>query len=271
MNRMTVALSFGALALASPALAEPIHFTAFGHTFEIAGDAFEEELVLDGTKVHENGMIFFDAIGLVGTTPVIVGTSATGGNMCGDAPFVVSFPADGPPVFEGPIETCAFLQPVFAEGALLFRGTANALNPGEQWSWQPGMGFTEEQPIAFVPSAESGWNALLRREVTHPFDLLGYADTLTQAEVLMGNAKNDVLLALSGPGSGEFHGELYGGDACFPHNCPYSQALIVADGLTRTLYMAWRIDGGETIAPAIGNWPKAAEQQLRAWETRLVP
>lgn len=265
MIRLTAVLTFGAIAVASPALADPVDFQAFGHHFEIRGAPFEEELWLDGAKVHDNGFLFLDAIGIVGTTPVIVGGSATGGNMCGVAPFVVSFPAVGPPVFEGPIDTCSGLQPVFAEGELLFRGMASALNPGEQWTWRPGQGFTEAAPIAFVPSKASGWAAVLGGEITHPFDLMAYADTLAAANQLMGGARDEVMLALSGPGSGGFHGDVYVGDACFPHNCPYSHALMVADGGARRLFMAWRIDGAEAVAPSEDLWTDAARDALAQW------
>jgi len=268
MKRMTAALALGALALASPALADPISFEVFGHAFEIRGEPFQEELWLDGTKVHENGLLFVDQIGIVASTLVIVGTSATGGNLCGAAPFVVSFPSGGTPVFDGPVDTCAALAVTFEPNDVLFQGTPSPLGPGEQWSWHPGAGFVQEAPIAFVPRTESGFAAAAAGAIDHPFRLFEYGDTLELAEAMMGEERDEILTALSGPGASELRSTLYVGDACYPHNCPYAQTFVAADTTTDGLYMAWNLSGRVTVVPGIAEWPEAAAAALAEWRGR---
>ncbi|MGE0458453.1 MAG: hypothetical protein AB7O56_09635 [Bauldia sp.] len=255
------------VASALPALADPVSFEAFGRPFEVRGEAFAEELWLDGTKVHENGFIFIDAIGIVGGTPVIVGTSATGGNACGGAPFVVSFPPGGAPVFDGPIDTCAALAVTIEANDVLFRGTPSVLAPAEQYSWHPGgVGFVAEAALPFAPSKQSGWDAIAAGAVSHPFDLLDYADMVGAFDMLVpADVRDEVLLALSGPGTGERQPAMFVGEACFPHNCPYSQALVVADEAQRRLYLAWSIDGVETIEPAEIEWTEGGLVALAEW------
>lgn len=266
--RTAAALALGALAFASPALADPISFEVFGHAFDIRGEPFQEELWLDGAKVHENGLLFLDEIGIVGDTLVIVGLSATGGNMCGAAPFVVSYPAGGPAVFDGPIDTCFQLTATLEPNDVLFQGIPTPLAPGEQWSWHPGAGFVMEAPITFVPHAESGFAAAAAGTIDHPFRLFEYADVLALAEPMMGGERDEILTAFSGPGVGDLRGTLYVGDACFPHNCPYAQTFVAADTATDALYLAWNLSGRLTVIPSADAWPEAAAAALAAWRAQ---
>lgn len=263
--RTVAALTIGALSLATPALADPISFDVFGHAFEIRGEPFQEELWLDGAKVHENGFLVLDSIGIVGDTLVIVGLSATGGNMCGAAPFVVSYPAGGAPVFDGPVDTCVQLTATLEPNDILFRGTPTPLAPGEQWSWHPGAGFVMEAPVPFVPKTESGFAAAAAGAIDHPFRLFEYGDVLALSEPMMGGERDEILTTFSGPGTGELRGTLYVGDACFPHNCPYAQAFVAADTTTDALYMAWNLSGRVTVVPSAAEWPQAAAAALAAW------
>ena len=51
-----------------------------------------------------DGEIYMREIGLAGDTPFILGTTGSGGTMCGSVPYVVSFASEPPAVDVSPLE-----------------------------------------------------------------------------------------------------------------------------------------------------------------------
>lgn len=78
----------------------------FGHTVRVEGEYPERALKIDGRELHRNAILLFDGLIIVSGVPALIGSSSNGGNACDSSPFVVSFPPEGKPRFDGPIEAC---------------------------------------------------------------------------------------------------------------------------------------------------------------------
>ncbi|MGD9740329.1 MAG: hypothetical protein AB7O56_09640 [Bauldia sp.] len=267
MHRIsTVAIAFIAALIASPAVADPIYLTTFGHLLEIRQTDAGEELRLDGTAVHQSDGIFLDSVGIVAGMPVIVGRSATRTD-CPVAPWVIFFPPDGDILLEGPVDSCVGLETLFRDDRLLFRSSASATAPGQTFSWTPTGGFEREADLVFIPGTAEGWMAANRHAIGAPSDLLGHGDTRATVDAIVGMAAKVVVPILQGPGNGEYRGDFYVGTACLPSDCSAGRALIVADIIGQEVFVAWRSDGPETLLPAETEWPAVALDALAEWRT----
>lgn len=111
----------------------------------------------------------------------------------------------------------------------------------------------------------SGFDAALAGELTHPSDLLDYADTLALATALMGDERDDIIQALYGPGSIERRGNVFIGDTCRADNCWSLQVLIVVDVTQRRLFLAWQNRAVEVIRPSEYLWPMEGQDVLVGW------
>ena len=116
-----------------------------------------------------------------------------------------------------------------------------------------------------APSAESGFDAALAGEIAHPSDLLDYADTLALVTALIGDARDGVLQALSGPGGIERRGNVFIGDTCLADDCWSLQVLIVVDAVQRRVFLAWQNRAIEVIRPSEYLWPIEGQDVLVGW------
>lgn len=112
----------------------------------------------------------------------------------------------------------------------------------------------------------SGFDAALAGDIIHPSDLLDYADTLGLATALMGDARDDVLNALAGPGGMERRGDVLVGNTCAADDCRALQVLIVVDPTERRVFLAWQgAATPEVLRPSEHNWPIEGQDFLVGW------
>lgn len=277
---LRMALAAVGLATVAPAHAYPTAFEFFGHRFEVRGaqiimlfggdipdnNVFDEHLLIDGNEVHHAPLIALGAIGTIDGRPVIAGTAFDGLWTCAPLPWVVFFPSEGGPSFTGPVDTCsagAFSASVRGDG-VVFAGKPSVLAPGEQWTWHPGDDrFVRAEDIPFVPRTDSGWAAVRDGTIRDPLELMDFADILAAADTLLGEERDGTLSALVGRNFGRTQEGVFTGYGCSAAGCVF----IAADGHTDGLYVARSVDDVWTVTPDIADWPKAAETELRAWQT----
>src|SRR3546814_4983124 len=105
-----VALSMAVWAtwVTAPAVAQDVTFLdVFGSSVEIRGDReIEQTLIVAGKTMLSHERVDIDRIDRFADTNYLLGSTGPGGNFCDPAPFIVSFPTDGPPKLFGPLETC---------------------------------------------------------------------------------------------------------------------------------------------------------------------
>lgn len=238
----------------------------FGHTVRLEGEYPERALKIDGRELHRNAILLFDQVIIVNGVPALIGSSSDGGNMCDGTPFVVSFPVDGKPRFDGPIDACANIGHEVYEDRIVF-STNNIPGKGrEQWSWTPADGLKELGDMAFVAEDKSGWQALRERSFQHPSDALKNAEIAAALKSLLGSDFEAFQEIITGTGGGEFKSDDYVGTTCTAHMCMEEEAFLFLSAKDRQAFAAWKpYERKIVVHPPVKQWPEKAKQELRAW------
>ena len=254
---------------AMPVKAAEFDMTLFGHEVSISPSGDQYKLEIDGREVLKNYYLDLDEIYLVGGTPAVVGTSSGGGNACEGSPFVVSFPPDGAPRVDGPLDTCFGVKVEVSDGALVLSTAPNPNEPGQRWRWTPSDGIVEAGNQAFVADKLKGWPQLRERAASHPADLLDHAEINTEISRLAGDDAplvNDILI---GVGSGKYDGDLFIGTSCSRHMCLDQEAIVIADMAHKVVYLAWKPSGQKIkVSPIVKTWPDKPKAALREWAAK---
>lgn len=232
----------------------------------VEGEYPERALKIDGRELHRNAILLFDGLIIVSGVPALIGSSSNGGNACDSSPFVVSFPPEGKPRFDGPIEACAYIQHEFFADKIVF-STNNIPGKGrEHWSWTPADGLKELGVVAFIPEDESGWQALRERSFQHPSDALKNAEIAETLKTLLGADFEAFQEIITGTGGGEFKSDDYVGTTCTAHMCREEEALLFLSSKDRQAFAAWKpYEKKIVVYPPVTQWPEKAKQELRAW------
>lgn len=255
--------------IASPVNAAEFGMTLFGHAVSISPSDDQYKLEIDGREVLKNYYLDLDEIYLVGNTPTVVGTSSGGGNACEGSPFVVSFPANGAPRVDGPLDTCYGVKVELSEGELLLSTSATPNEPGQIWRWTPSDGIKEVGNQVFVADRSKGWPQLRERTASHPGDLLDFAEINAEIVRLAGDDASLVNGILIGVGSGKYDGDLFIGTSCSRHMCLDQEAIVIADMVHKAVYLAWKPSGQKiNVNPAVKTWPDKPKAALREWAAK---
>ncbi|MFS2327594.1 hypothetical protein U2P60_19650 [Brucella sp. H1_1004] len=91
-----------------------------GYEISLTEQDYEKILKVDGREMHRNAIIHFYEVTTVAGVPIIVGSSSAGGNACDGSPFVISFPLNGKPRLDGPIDSCASVSYEIDQGKVVF-------------------------------------------------------------------------------------------------------------------------------------------------------
>ncbi|MGV8937791.1 MAG: hypothetical protein ACOH2J_11760 [Allorhizobium sp.] len=251
------------------AWAENSAIRLFGREIVVADGEDGQVLTIDGEQVLTNVYISVDEGIVIDGVPVLVGTSSPGGNACEGSPFVITLKKGEAPVLSGPIESCAGMEMTEEADQLAFASQAYPGRDSERWTWSPSSGFEEQQSVAFEPDGEKGWAEFGSDRLSHPAELMNYAEIAIQIDQMLGDDKDLLETLLTGPGSGAYKGSLYVGNACMAHNCDQAQALILADAQQREVYLAWKPEGEKIVVrPPVSDWPARAKVELRAWAVK---
>ena len=258
------------VALTAPAVrAETIDMRLFGNHVAVTKGGEGEELSINDRKVLANYSLSLDEFFLVDGVPVAVGISFAGGNACEGAPFLLSFPKGAAPRLDGPLDTCFSVKTEATDGSLTLSTAATPSEPGETWRWTPDGGLKKGEPVAFAANTSKGWPQLRERTVSHPGELYDFAEIGSEIDRLAGTDKSLVADILMGVGSGEFHGDAFVGTACSRHMCQDQEAIVIADGAARTIYLAWKPSGQKIkVNPPVKEWPTMAKGELRDWAAK---
>lgn len=255
--------------IAMPVNAAEFNMTLFGHAVSISPSGDQFKLEIDGRQVLKNYYLDLDDIYLVGTTPAVIGTSSGGGNACEGSPFVISFPTDGAPRVDGPLDTCFGVKVEVSGGALVLSTAPTPNEPGERWRWTPSDGIVEAGKQAFVSDKSKGWPQLRERTASHPADLLDYAEINAEIVRLAGNEASLVNDILAGVGSGKYDGDLFIGTSCSRHMCLDQEAIVIADMAHKLVYLAWKPSGQKIkVNPGVLTWPDKPKNALREWAAK---
>ena len=114
----------------------------FGHDIHVSGARGDQALVIDGGDMLSGGRVMIWEIGLLGSTPYLLGDVGPGGNMCASTPFVVSFDGPDPEVDIFPEECLSPPHEVDGD-RIVFAIPAEAGGSRRAWAWTAGDGFEE--------------------------------------------------------------------------------------------------------------------------------
>ncbi|MDO5897886.1 hypothetical protein [Agrobacterium sp. Azo12] len=248
------------------ATAASIDIKMFGHHVIIQQRDFEQVLSIDGRDVLKDSILTVDDVRMISGIPTIIGSSSPGGNACDSSPFVVSFPTDGNPRVDGPIESCYPVNADVLPDKIVFSTRALPTSPGQTWTWTPKDGLAKSADQQFVADSSKGWSALREKTATHPSDLLSYGEIAAQINGLLATEKDFYSDIILGVGSGSFEGDYFVGSACTRHMCNEQEALLVAGIQEKKVFLAWKPSGEKIVVrPPVKEWPDKAKFALREW------
>lgn len=264
---MKTALNALVVTLVSASAAHSVEMERFfGHEIRVTGEAPEVSLEIDGRSVLKDAIISISQVAVVAGVPTLIGESSTGGNACDGSPFVISFPADGMPRLDGPIDACASLSVDLKADRLEFYSAPLPGRDGERWAWTPAEGLKTLSAVGFTPDANKGWNSLRERTLQHPGNVFEYGEIGRQIDSLLGADKPIFLGIIVGVGGGEFKGDDYVGTSCTPHMCDSTGAIVYLSTKDRKAYVAWKPDGKKIVVrPEVKQWPEKPRHELKAW------
>lgn len=261
--------SFVGCVMAGAVAAADMDIILFGRAISITKVDDQERLKIDGREIHKNYYVSIDRIEIVGDTPVAIGTSSMGGNACEGSPFVVSFPPVGNPRVDGPLDTCLGVRVEKSADTLVLSTSPTPNEAGEKWVWSAADGLRQLDGEKFVADSSKGWTQLRERTVSHPSELLDYAEIGTDIAAMAGPDRALVADILVGVGSGEFKGDYFVGRSCSRHMCLDQEGLVIADMQNREIYLAWRPSGQKIkVSPPVSKWPEKAKAEIREWAAK---
>jgi hypothetical protein len=201
-----------------------------------------------------NGIVGVEEVAIVDGIGVAIGYPGSGGNACDAAPFVLSFPGDKAPRFDGPLDTCDPVTHVISKDEIQFEVKAIPGRDGERWLWTPQSGFQSEGSFKHVESPEKTWSDLRSRKIDHPSELFDYADIASQIHALLGTEEKQFLPIITGLGSFKFD------------KCRFEEALVVADLERERVFIAWKTENRPIIVrPPLTEWSQTGRTILRDW------
>lgn len=245
------------------------YIKAFGHDVRVSGKYPERALTVDDRIFLRDAIISLGEIAVVDSTPVIIGTTSAGGNACEETPFVLSFPMNGAPRLDGPIETCAIVKYEKKDTQYEFWVDAIPGRDGQRWVWTPEKGLSAPSSSSFAANKSKGWINLRERTLVHPSNVMGYSEIAEQIETLLGADKKQFLEIITGVGGGSFKGDDYVGSTCAPHMCGDIEALVFLFFSQKKPYLAWKPENQKIVVrPHISEWPEKAKTELRIWSQK---
>lgn len=238
-----------------------------GHQITIAGEYPTKELKVDGKTYHTDAIISFDEIIVVDGTVTLIGSSSAGGNACDSSPFVLSFPSESEPRFDGPLDNCVVVNHEIENGKVVF---ATGVIPGRDqntWVWTPSAGFSEVKAVPFRADSRTNWTQLRERKLDHPSDAFVNGEIHQALKNVLGADFGHFQQLMAGVGSGEFKGDDYVGTACRPHDCPAEGGMIFLSPSLKRAFAAWKPEGGKIIVypSPVKDWPEKARLELKNW------
>jgi hypothetical protein len=244
--------------------------TVAGHVVAvIETDDIMRRLEVDGSPVHEDGLILLDTVQTVAGVQLLTGVSGPGGNACSAAPFVLVIEADGATRMDGPVDTCTYLELQVQPDALIWSAEPLPGVAGEVWTWTPAGGFAEALPEEFAPEAGLGWDDLARLDGAHPVEALKIAPVYEALVAGLGAAWPEVAERLEGLGSGGLVAQGYRGEACLKFTCDQDFAVLWLESGRREAFLYWRREGEGQVWPAgPEGWPDWIAADLAAVLTR---
>lgn len=255
------------LVIPAPTMADDFNAILFGHSVEIYGKT-EETMHLDGKPTVTDGRLTIDEIAMVAGIPTLIGNSFSGGATCEGSPFVVSFPINGNPRIDGPIEgaDCALVTRKVEDTAITFSTAPTAGRVGKMWVWTPSAGLTARPSVEMQPDMAKGFATLRERTLKHPSELFTYGEVSHAISDLLGADLKAYRETLDGTGSGKFVGDDYVGTACTSHMCGLQEAMVFVSAKERRVYTAWKLDQKKIeVRPPLHDWPEKARAELAAW------
>ncbi|MDW9783684.1 hypothetical protein GOB29_03300 [Sinorhizobium meliloti] len=269
MIRPILIASFIGYLSASALAAAEIDITLFGRSVSVSKVEDQQRLTIDGREILKNYYVSIDQIEVVDGIPVVIGTSSMGGNACEGSPFIVSFPPDGNPRVDGPLDTCLGVRVEKSADALILSTAAMPNDPGQKWTWTAAAGLKELERETFVADSSKGWAQLRERTVSHPSELLDYAEIGNEIASMAGTDRGLVNDILMGVGSGAFKGDYFVGVTCSRHMCLDQEGLVIADIQNRKIYLAWKPSGQKIkVQPPVTEWPEEAKVEIREWAAK---
>jgi hypothetical protein len=232
------------LLLAGAAAAQDM-IEAGGHQIGVADDGMGTAiLMVDGTPVHENGVIYLDPdLQVVGGVTLVTGSAGSGGNACGAAPFVLALPEGSAPQLYGPVDSCREFQLQVQPEALVFTTEPLPAVPGEVWVWTPVSGLTEGVAQEFAADQDLGWEALDSLAGAHPADAMQLAPVLAALQAGLGADYAVFAERISDLGSGDLVESGYLGRACLKFTCEADWAVLYLHRETEGVFAIWHADG----------------------------
>jgi hypothetical protein len=251
------------------ATAAALDLKMFGHHIVIHQRDYEQVLSIDGRNVLKDATLTIDDVRVISGIPTVIGSSSPGGNSCNSSPFVVSFPVDGNPRVDGPVESCYPVNADVQTDKIVFSTRALPNTPGQTWTWTPKDGLAKSADQQFVADSSKGWSALREKTATHPSDLLSYGEIAAQINGLLGTEKDFYSDIILGVGSGSFEGDYFVGSSCTRHMCSEQEALLVAGVQEKKVFLAWKPSGEKImVRPPVKEWPDRAKSALREWAAK---
>jgi len=253
----------------SIATAAALDLKMFGHHIVIRQSDYEQVLSIDGRNVLKDATLTIDDVRVISGIPTVIGSSSPGGNSCNSSPFVVSFPVDGNPRVDGPIESCYPVNVDVQADKIVFSTRALPNTPGQTWTWMPKDGLGKSESQDFVADSSKGWSELREKTANHPSDLLSYGEIAAQINELLATDKEFYSDIILGVGSGSFEGDYFVGSSCTRHMCTEQEALLVAAIQEKKVYLAWKPSGEKIVVrPPVKEWPDKAKGALREWAAK---
>ena len=241
---------------------------AFGHKLVIghAEEGGDEILKVDGKEMVRQPIVAIKEIGALLNTGFVIGITAPQGNDCDGSVFILSFTEGAPPRIDGPLDVCSVLSWKVERDRVVVEDPAFSMRDGSRWIWTAN-GFGAPEKLKYAGPSGKGWSALQSKSVKHPGNLLRYKDFNTLLTKLLGQSRYKSLSeALSGPGSAQYEGDVFVGDACQAHACPFASALIAIDIASQKVAVALKYgDSPLFVSPPEADWPQAAKSHFREW------
>lgn len=240
-----------------------------GHEISLTEQDYERILKVDGREMHRNAIILFYEVTTVAGIPIIVGSSSAGGNACDGSPFVISFPEDGKPRLDGPIDSCASVSYKIDQGKVVFLSPNIPGKGQDKWEWTAIEGMKSSGTIAYKATDTSGWNALREQSIQYPWDAFNNVEISGQIKQLLGPDLDKFQGILTGIATGSYQNGDFIGHACTPHSCTVEEAIIFLSYADKKVYAAFKPDGQKIkVFPIVKEWPEKAKSELRSWSKK---
>ncbi len=237
-----------------------------GHEIALEKTADGTILKADGKRLFKEQILGLEDLTVISGNAVIIGFASPGGNACEGSPFILTLPKDAPVKFDGPIDTCRYLERSITATGIEFTTSPVPGEETQHWSWTPDAGLKQLAPKPFAPTRGTGWENLRERSFTHPADALQNAGIRADVEKLLGPRFSAFQAIITGTGSGKFEGDDFFGSACSTHMCGEEEAILYLSAADRRIYAAFKPSQEKiAVSPPVKEWPDKPRQHLKEW------